>query len=186
METIRSFIGIDLNDEVKGKFADIQAEFKTVHEFQSVKYVDPYIIHITVKFLGNITLSEASNICEALKMVKFKPFEIRFKGVGVFPNKKRIRIIWVGIDDAEHLKSLYDLIVSKLPGKLNEKRAFSPHITLARVKRFNPREMSLLLQKVEQLSEVNAGTFIVNAIQLKRSTLTPKGPMYETIEEILL
>jgi 2'-5' RNA ligase len=119
-------------------------------------------------------------------MVKFRPFEIEFKGVGVFPNKKRIRIIWVGIDDADELKSLHELITSKLPDKFNEKRAFSPHITLARVKRFNPLEMSLLLQKVEQLSEIDVGTFTVNAIQLKKSTLTPKGPMYETIEEIKL
>lgn len=186
MEAIRSFIGIDLNDEMKGKFADIQTAFKTFHDFQSVKYVDPYIIHITVKFLGNIVLSEASNICEALKMVKFRPFEIAFKGLGVFPNKKRIRIIWVGIDDADELKSLHRLITSKLPGKFNEKRAFNPHITLARVRRFNPLEMSLLLQKVEQLSKIDVGTFTVNAFQLKKSTLTPKGPMYETIEEIKL
>ncbi len=186
MESIRSFIGIDLNDEVKGKFADIQSAFKTFHEFQSVKYVDPNIIHITVKFLGNVSLSEASNICKALKMVKFKPFEIGFKGLGVFPNKKRIRVIWVGIDNANELESLHELITSKLPSKFNEKRIFNPHITLARVKRFNPLETSLLLQKVEQLSTIDVGTFTVNSFQLKKSILTPKGPIYETIEEIKL
>ena len=186
MEAIRSFIGIDLSDEVKGRFSDIQAEFKKIHELQSVKYVDPHIIHITLKFLGNITSSEVSNISQNLKIIKFRPFEIQFKGLGVFPSKKRIRIVWIGINDADNLTNLYDLISSKLPDRFSENRLFKPHITLARVKRFNPLEMSLLSQKVEQLSEIDAGTFKVNAFQLKRSTLTPKGPLYETIEEVEL
>jgi len=184
METIRSFIGIDLSDEVKSRFSDIQADFKKIPELQSVKYVDPHIIHITLKFLGNITSSEVSNISQNLKIIKFRPFEIQSKGLGVFTSKQRIRIVWIGINDADNLTNLYDLISSKLPDRFSEDRLFKPHITLARVKRFNPLEMSLLSQKVEQLSEIDAGTFKVNAFQLKKSTLTPKGPLYETIEEI--
>jgi 2'-5' RNA ligase len=186
METIRSFIGIDLSDEVKSRFSDIQTDFKKIRGLQSVKYVNPNIIHITLKFLGNITLSEVSNISQDLKIIKFRPFEIQFKGLGVFPSKKRIRIIWVGIDDAGNLANLYDLISSKLPDRFSEDRLFKPHITLARVKRFNPLEMSLLSEKVEELSKIDAGTFKVNAFQLKRSTLTPKGPLYETIEDVEL
>jgi len=186
METIRSFIGIDLSDEVKSRFSDIQADFKKICGLQPVKYVDPNIIHITLKFLGNTTLNEVSNISQDLKIIKFRPFEIQFKGLGVFPSKKRIRIIWIGINDADNLTNLYDLISSKLPDRFGEDRSFKPHITLARVKRFSPLEMSLLSGKVEQLSEIDAGTFKVNAFQLKRSTLTPKGPLYETIEEVEL
>jgi len=186
MESIRSFIGIDLSDEVKSRFSDIQAEFKKSCELQSIKYVDPPIIHITLKFLGNITLSEALSIAQNLKEIKLRPFEIQFKKLGVFPSKKRIRVIWIGIDDADNLKHLYDLISSKLPDKFGKDRLFEPHITIARVKRFTPLEMSLLLRKVEELSEIDAGTFMVTAFQLKRSTLTPKGPLYETIEEVEL
>ena len=186
MQSIRSFIGIDFDENTKAAFLKIQREKLKLHEFTSVKVVNPGTAHITLSFLGQIGLSEASRLSEALRSISYHPFCVTFRGVDVFPNKRRMRVIYIGILPSEDLKELYGLLTAALPKKYFPDRRFDPHVTVGRVKRFVPSELNALAHTVSALSTYHVGRFNVSAFQLKKSTLTPKGPIYETLEEFRL
>jgi 2'-5' RNA ligase len=187
VQSIRAFVGIDLDDEIRENLLAIQRDKLKMDQFSSIKAVDPRIAHITLSFLGNKTSVELSAIADALRSISFHPFCVTLCGVGVFPNLKNIRVVHIGLSDAEDVKALYDQIVKALKGRHEpEKRKFDPHITLGRVKRRIPEELSLLAATIAPLSATFVGHLNVAAFQLKRSTLTPKGPIYDTLEEFRL
>jgi len=114
------------------------------------------------------------------------PFTITFKDTGVFPNKNYIRVVWIGIHKSDKLKAIagnIDESLSKL-GFKKEKREFSAHLTIGRVK--TARNMELLLKKIEEFSNFDFGKQDIISIKLKKSDLTPKGPIYTTLKEIKL
>jgi RNA 2',3'-cyclic 3'-phosphodiesterase len=185
--SIRAFIGIDLDSKTREGLLAVQHDKLKIDQFSSVKAVDPQIAHITLSFLGNKTSSELSLIVEALRSVSFHPFCVTLCGIGVFPNMKKIRVIHVGLSDSKDIKTLYDLIVEAMKGKHKpDNRKFDPHITLGRVKRTIPEELSLLAAIIAPLSTLFVGQLNVSSFQLKKSTLTPKGPIYDTLEEFRL
>jgi 2'-5' RNA ligase len=100
---------------------------------------------------------------------------------------KRIRVIHVGMRDSKDTKTLHELILKALKGKHEpDKKKFDPHITLGRVKRIIPEELTLLAAAITPLSTSFVGQLNVSSFQLKKSTLTPTGPIYETLEEFRL
>jgi 2'-5' RNA ligase len=185
--SIRAFIGIDLDSKTRERLLAVQRDKLKMGQFSSVKAVNTEIAHITLSFLGNKTSSELSLIVEALRSVSFHPFCLTLCGVGVFPNMKKIRVIHVGLHDSKDIKTLYELIVEGLKGKHKpDKKKFDPHITLGRVKRNIPEELLLLAATIAPLSALFVGQINVSSFQLKKSTLTPKGPIYDTLEEFRL
>ena len=186
MQSIRSFIGIDFDDNTKAAFLKIQREMLKLHEFTSVRVVSPGTAHITLSFLGHVKLSEASRISEVLRSISYHPFCITFRGVDVFPNKRKMRVIYIGILPSKDLKELYGLLATALPKRYFPDRRFDPHVTVGRVKRFVPSEQNALADTISALSTYHVGRFNVSAFQLKKSTLTSKGPIYETLEEFKL
>jgi len=129
-------------------------------------------------------------IKSALAGISQKPFELELRGVGFFPaasldKARNIRVIWVGMErGAEQLKALQEEVESEMHalGFPFEKR-FSAHVTLCRVKKpLRPKnELRRVLKKIEELREVEAGKMLVDELKLKKSTLTPKGPIYEDL-----
>jgi RNA 2',3'-cyclic 3'-phosphodiesterase len=186
MQSIRAFIGIDPDDETRERLAKIQRDSLKMDQFSSVKVVDPRTVHITLNFLGNITPFELAAIREALSSISFHPFCVTLDGISVFPSVKKMRIIHVGLNESEDLKALHGLIVKALEEKHASDRKFDPHITLGRVKRAIPAELKQLATIIAPLSTSYIGRFNVSSFQLKKSTLTPKGPIYDTLEEFLL
>jgi 2'-5' RNA ligase len=186
MQSIRAFIGIDPDNETREELLTIQRDKLKIDQFSSVKAVDPRIAHITLSFLGNITSSELSAITEALGSISFHPFCVTLSGIGVFPSMKKIRVIHVGLSDSEDMRTLHELIVEALKGRHGPDKKFDPHITLGRVKRTIPAELKLLAATIAPLSTSFVGYLNVSSFQLKRSTLTPKGPIYDTLEEFRL
>lgn len=186
MQSIRAFIGIDPDNETREKLLAIQRDRLKLDQFSSVKAVDPRIAHITLSFLGNITSSELSTIAEALSSISFHPFWVTLSGIGVFPSLKKIRVIHVGLSDSKDMKMLYELVVEALKGTHRSDKKFDPHITLGRVKRTIPTELKLLAARIAPLSKSFVGSLYVSSFQLKRSTLTPKGPIYDTLKEFRL
>ena len=120
-----------------------------------------------------------------LDKIAFQPFEVVLKGVGAFPSLRRVNVVWVGIEQgsAELLH-----VASQLEPKLRglgfkpDRRGFVPHITVARVK--SGRNRDVLANTVANVSRMEFGGFGVDAIKLKKSVLTPKGPMYSTLHEV--
>ncbi len=180
---IRTFIAVDLPDSFIDTIAKIQQELKG-----NIKLVDPKQVHITMKFLGDVPEKKIPKIEDALSGVKSEPFTARVQGVGAFPKPGYARVIYIGADPAETFTKLYAEVESALTslGFKREKRLFTPHATLARVKH-NPEEARMRLRDtIEHLSDIEVGTMDVDTIKLKKSTLTPKGAIYETLKEVHL
>ena len=184
MTKFRGFIAVDIGPFPK--IIEFENDIKNTDA--DVKLVEPKNVHITLKFLGDTDENLIDKIEEIMKksVEKIKPFEIELKGTGVFPNIKYIKVIWIGINDIENLKTISNTIddpLSKL-GFEKEKRAFSAHLTLARVKSIKNKDK--LLQIVEKYNNTDFIKINVDSIKLKQSELTPKGPIYTTIREVKL
>jgi len=186
MQSIRAFIAIDPDNETRKRLLTIQRETLKMHQFSSVKVVNPLAAHITLSFLGNITPLELSAIRDALRSVSFYPFCVTLNGIGAFPNIKKMRVIHIGLSDSADLKKLHKLIVESLTGVYAAEKRFDPHITIGRVKRAIPSEMKDLAKVMAPLSTLFVGRLDVSSFQLKKSTLTPNGPIYDTLEEFKL
>jgi 2'-5' RNA ligase len=178
---LRVFVAIDIGD------AEILSRLENARDLilstkADVKPVSRENMHITLRFIGEVPLELANEICKALETIRFKPFKIRIKGVGVFPNISRPRVIWAGVDgDVEKLVSLHDEVEARLRklGLPGEKEKFIPHVTLARVKSGRNREA--LVKTIMSISDMVFGEITVDRILLKRSILTPSGPIYSDI-----
>jgi len=182
-ERIRSFIAVDLDDQtIKGRIVNVQSEL--VQTRAQLKLVDPEIMHFTLRFLGEVPIQTVEKVKEILAELHFKPFTAHFSGVGTFPSASRINVVWVGITQGkEQLAEISQQIEPKLRqvGLAADNKGFNPHLTIARVKSGENR--AALAAAVEKMHDLEFGTMQVECVRLKRSTLTPKGPIYSTIFE---
>jgi 2'-5' RNA ligase len=182
MEKIRTFIAIDI--PVSQKIKEVLSEIKKTGI--NAKFVEPENIHLTLKFLGDTDQSLINKIIEAIEksVENISPFEIKFKNIGVFPNLHYIKVVWLGVENIEILKQIAENIDEKLNkiGFKKEKREFSAHLTVARVRSaMNKEKLIKLLYKYQ---EVEFQKLTVNKIIFKKSQLTQKGPIYTNIGEI--
>ncbi len=153
-----------------------------------MKTVKPENIHLTLKFLGELSEGKVDEIHRALTdcLSPFSSFEISLRGVGVFPNVKRMRVIWVGFDkNKEKLVEMNHSIEGALEGiGFRRDSRFHPHLTLARVK--SPRGKEELISFIETHREISFGESRIESVELMKSTLTPKGPIYSTLRQVKL
>ena len=176
---VRTFIAIDLTPEVRGRMQGPQEILAGCRARLSV--VSPDAIHITLKFLGEIDERTLARVKEALHAIRFEPFEVSVGGVKGNPPSSP-RVIWSGVRDEGACGRVFALVEEALAplGIPKERRAYTPHATLARVKRFDPS----LLPVLRELAPEEFGSCEVRCIRLKKSTLTPSGPIYEDIMEV--
>jgi 2'-5' RNA ligase len=190
MEQIRCFIAIELPEEVKAGLTRLQAKLKASQ--LRVKWVDPYGIHLTLKFLGNVDADRLSQITGAIKEAAqgVSPFHLEIKGLGIFPNLRRVQVAWVGISgEVDKLLQLQKRLESNLAGLgfAPEPRAFTPHLTLARVRdQASPDERQRLGQLISDTKFEADYSFPVRAISLMRSQLTREGAIYSQISSVEL
>jgi 2'-5' RNA ligase len=184
MSTFRGFIAID----IKATPQIITFEKEIAKTGADVKLVEPGNIHITVKFLGDTDENHIDAIEQSIKesVLAIKPFSIILKGTGVFPNQNYMKVIWIGITDEGNIETIARAIDEKLEplGFKKENRGFSPHLTVGRVK--TARNKDQLLKVIGNYKTVEFTIQNVQLITLKKSELTPKGPIYTTIREVLL
>jgi len=182
-ESIRSFLAFDIeNDTVLNRLATAQRQlFQTGAD---LKLVEPQNIHITVRFLGNITPETAEKIFEEMKKTQFTPFTVQIKGLGAFPDLRYPRVVWAGITTgADQLKSVFNQLEPRLRGLgfTPDSKGFSPHLTIARVR--SGRNKQQLAQFITENANYEFGTVNAKCLRLKKSILTPKGPVYSTLKE---
>ncbi|NON62171.1 MULTISPECIES: RNA 2',3'-cyclic phosphodiesterase [Acidianus] len=151
-----------------------------------IKPVEPDNIHITLAFLGEVNEYRIKDVNEALSLLKFKRFKITLSDTGAFPNNIKPRVVWVGIKEGfQELKNLRIQILRELSARrihVEDEKEFLPHVTVARVKSLkNLQNLIKLLQ--ENMSEYY-GEEEVDRVTLFKSTLTPKGPIYDKIYEV--
>ena len=181
---VRAFIAIDIPDgEVKEKILEFQRIISQAGA--DLKPVEPENIHITLRFLGDVRMAVIDNLKAELCGIRFSPFKITLKGVGVFPDIRRINVVWVGIDEGNiGLIDLYGKINRSL-GRLGippDRRGLSPHLTVARV--HSGRNRDIISKTVGGLVDAEFGSIEVNSFHLKQSTLTPRGPIYQSLCEV--
>lgn len=182
-ESIRSFIAFDMNNgAVLRKITG--AQNLLVKTGASLKLVKPENIHITMRFLGNITLPLVDRIFEEMKNVQFIPFDVKIQGVGVFPHLRYPRVAWVGITEgADQMRSVSSQLEPRLRklGFAPDHKGFSPHLTIARVK--SGRNKAELVECISENANSEFGVIKAECLRLKRSNLTSKGPVYSTLKE---
>ena len=135
---IRSFLAFELPADVMSKMEKVSGQLKKTP--LSVKWVNPKNIHLTVVFLGNIREDDLSEIEKSTGIVcsRYDSFEISLNGIGVFPNIRLPRVIWLGLDgDMERMSFFRDTLQKRLNpfGVKQEKRKFKPHLTLGRFRK---------------------------------------------------
>jgi 2'-5' RNA ligase len=179
--SFRGFISVDIdrNEMVE----NLQAGLRKTGA--NLKLVNLDNIHLTLKFLGNTSEALVPKIKEIMEegARNIAPFELELIGVGAFPNMNRIQVVWVGTRCGEGLVDLAAYLEDELHqlGFKKEKRKFSPHITLARVK--SARNLDSLRGVLKEHAEERFGVQRIDRIRLKRSELRPSGPIYSVVEE---
>ncbi|MFX1565046.1 MAG: RNA 2',3'-cyclic phosphodiesterase [Promethearchaeota archaeon] len=180
MAAIRCFIAIEVEDpDVLRQINRIQQELQS--SGAKLKLVEPQNLHFTLHFLGNIDESRIDGLSEILQNIEGNVFEVELLGLGCF-RPQRPRVIWIGCTGGseqiiQHQKTIgRELRANRFP---SEKRKYSPHLTVVRVRSSLKRDQ--LMEIVRQNENKDFGKFRVKSIKLKKSTLTPKGPIYEDL-----
>ncbi|MBI5599303.1 MAG: RNA 2',3'-cyclic phosphodiesterase [Deltaproteobacteria bacterium] len=196
---LRTFIAIELPDEVRAKLETLQDRLKkdTVIDgwlageagiSKVISWARPDTIHLTLKFLGDIEAGRVDAISGELKKAAegANGFTINIHGFGGFPNLKNPRVMWVGVEESDGLRLLYENIESRMEplGFEREKRGFSPHLTVGRVK--DPRNGKRLGEKFEGLEIDVSASFRVSDIVLFKSELGPGGAAHTPLRRFLL
>ena len=185
MNKIRAFLALDIYK--KETLEKLQRELMSsavANEWlqHKVKPIDKQNFHFTVIFLGHMDLTIINELSKKLSEIKFEPIEITYRGLGVFPSSNFARIIWVGVDERskQEISNLAENITSKtISLGIRTDKQFIPHITLFRNKmRGSNLHLGDILTKFENKI---FGYDVIDKIQLKRSELTPSGPIYSNI-----
>ncbi|MCL0076634.1 RNA 2',3'-cyclic phosphodiesterase [Dehalococcoidia bacterium] len=191
MEQIRAFIAIRLPDQVKCDLSQLLNRIRPGQE-RAVKWVNPDSIHLTLKFLGNIPAEKAVDIARAIgeAAAVVKPFTLELQGLGAFPNLRSPRVVWVGVGgDVQlivNLQKRIDQVLIHL-GFPTERREFSPHLTLGRVRdKATSQERRSLGESIGSVQLESSLPFLVDEVCLMRSTLTSAGAIYDRLASIHL
>jgi 2'-5' RNA ligase len=178
---VRAFVAVFPPPEVRRALVDAAHELPVVGE---VRWVRPENVHLTLKFLGDVSGDHLGRVAEALEPVRLRhePFEAEPSGFGAFPSIRRARILWAGIGEGSgRLGALAQDVEASLEplGFEREDRAYVPHLTLGRA-----RGRPVALEAVETLSPVPG--FPVRDVELVESVPGVAGPTYSTLATYLL
>jgi RNA 2',3'-cyclic 3'-phosphodiesterase len=186
---MRAFIAIELPANIKNDLTKIQDKLKI--SLPKINWVKPANLHLSLKFLGEISSSQLEPIVQIItEIIKTTPpFEIDLETLGVFPNYRAARVIWIGTDQPPiPLKQLAEQLETNLfaIGLPKEEHPFRTHITLGRVKNpLIPEDLKKGMEKVKNdRADKNFGfKFKIEGITLFQSLLSPGGPIYSIIKK---
>lgn len=190
----RCFLAIDMQPSLVEKIGEVQKEFKKTKN--NVKYTEKENLHFTIKFFGNITEDKIDEIKNVIKKVIIKikeesindilddadfKTELAIEGIGTFPNKKYMKVLWIGTKNNDFLTDLQKELDSEFEKIGFEKeKNFKTHLTIGRIR--NLKYKKEFKEKIEELETINIGNMSISKISLKKSELTPEGPIYSDIE----
>ena len=176
---MRSFVAIEISsNEIINLISKFQSEINI-----NAKPVEPYNLHFTMQFLGEISQETAEKVMLSLNAIKFSKFVVNFKGVGVFPKLNFPRIVWIGTD--ENSGNLLIKLAKKVEDALTPlgfsvDKPFKPHITVFRIK----NKIGDISKELDKFKSIDFGTQEITGFKLKQSVLSSKGPIYSDLMEI--
>lgn len=180
---MRAFLAAEIDEELKDKIAEVENQLKEADA--PVKFVEPHNLHFTFKFFGEIDEEKTGEIINAVenKVQNYGSFEISIKGVGVFPNSRYIRVIWLGVEDSELFSKLQmDMDEDFAELGFKKERSYVPHLTVGRVR--GAKNKGALISKIDELDEVEIGKMKIGKLLLMESVLKrDSGPVYTVVKE---
>lgn len=181
MPTIRSFIALNLTADIQRQLDDIIQSLK--QQTTIVRWVPSQNIHLTLKFLGDVSLANIETLQRVLagEAARHAPFTFTVGGFGAFPNTRWPRVLWVGVQAPPALTAAQRGIEAETQrlGYTNEERPFSPHLTMGRVSNnASPQEARRLSEALAQVKIGELGQVMVKSVYLYRSDLNPGGAVY--------
>ncbi|MBD3193024.1 MAG: RNA 2',3'-cyclic phosphodiesterase [Candidatus Heimdallarchaeota archaeon] len=182
--TIRSFFAVDIDDKtITRELTKIQNDLNVPNS--RLTFVTPENFHFTLKFLGNIEEAIVPELQSRAEQVQFSPFEIEIEGLGCLPGFHYINVVYAdvtkGVANLELLSKKMEEVCVGMDVK-PRRRAFKSHLTVARVKRIQNR--NLLVEKIKQHVTKRFGAMTVRSFKLKKSVRTPDGPIYTNLFEV--
>lgn len=190
----RTFIALELDDSLRRFLGEIISQ--AARELPNLRWVDPAGIHLTLAFLGELTGEQLAAAISASEVAaqKATPFDFRLKGLGVFGSSLQPRVVWMGVEEqpsgqveGSPLQRLHRVLNKELEqrGFEVEKRPFSPHLTLARVKqRLSPYEQQSLQRLLHsKQAAVSSPMHHVNHLNVMKSELSRAGAKYTCLRE---
>ena len=184
---MRLFLAIPAPPAVRQLAEEAVAQLRGAGE---VRWVEPDLLHVTLKFLGEVPAERREEIESAAAETanKFSALVVECGGVGAFPNSRKPRTVWLGLSGQGEgaLAALAGELESALAarGFPREERPFRPHLTLGRVK--GPKGLSKLARRLERAADTQTVEWPVRSLHLVKSDLRPTGPLYTTLREFPL
>jgi RNA 2',3'-cyclic 3'-phosphodiesterase len=181
----RTFICVELPASIRAQAEALQGGLAGLGD--KIRWVSPANLHLTLRFLGEISRSQVETVCSAVRCAaaRVDGFAIRFSGTGCFPSPHRPRAFWIGVPEAADLNHLFQAIETELfcAGFPRESRPFSPHLTLGRVRadRSSPK-LGLALAG----AEFEAAPFPITEVTVMKSELSSSGAAYSPIARVRL
>lgn len=186
-DEIRAFIAIPLPKEVIEYLAEIISTLKLTMPDKSVKWVQSGNIHLTLKFLGNISKSTLHFLFEKIKTDnQFSPFNLTINKLGAFPSLYKPQVIWVGTSTHNTLSELAQFVENStsMVKNENDSKSFSPHLTIARLRPgVKKDQLDIIKQELYKRKEINSISFAINHFCIYQSILTSKGPIYTELRK---
>jgi len=187
MKKIRSFVSVNIDDELRSVFGKVVEELK--QSGARVRWVKPQSFHLTLKFLGNVNMEEVPEISKAVEQCveDIEPFSIVFEGLGGLPRDNHPRVIYVAVSEgAEQLKHIAARLEEEMArfGVQREERQFKPHLTLGRLKSFSGANR--LIEMIHERATEPFGAFEVSEVCLMMSRLKQDGAEYTVLHRAKL
>lgn len=175
---MRLFIAVDVDEQVRRELSSVQKQLRQSFAGAGVKWVHPDLIHLTLKFLGEVPDRDVPRVCRLTEEAarRHSPFEIRVQGVGTFG--KPPRVLWVGVLESEKLAALAEDIEKTFEeaGWPREEKSFSAHLTLARIK--DPKAGGAIERAVQTQPPRSFGDVWIDQVVVYESQLSAGGPIY--------
>jgi 2'-5' RNA ligase len=178
---MRLFVALELTEAVRAALRALVARLEPAGA--DLRWVRPDGMHLTLKFIGELPEAKLPAIREALARVRSaRPVALEFRGLGYFPNERRPRVFWVGVEASDNLPVLAADVEAALEplGVPRESRPFAPHLTLGRFK--SPNRLERLQQEIARLPATEFGRVETAEFALFQSRLSPRGAEYTRLE----
>ncbi|MBA4380855.1 MAG: RNA 2',3'-cyclic phosphodiesterase [Anaerolinea sp.] len=180
---LRSFIAIQMPTAIQDEIEKSTAHLKKALARPLVRWIHPHNVHLTLKFLGDVSSANLELLAHALKREseQHAGFSLSIGGLGIFPNSRRPRVIWIGIEAPAAMQTLYHGIEAAAAhlGYASETRPFSPHLTIGRVNQnVSMADIQKIRATLEQATVGTLGAAPVDAVHIYKSDLQPGGSVY--------
>lgn len=189
---MRIFVAVEISNEIRVRIRELIGVFQNQLGDRAVRWVKPENIHLTLKFIGEMPRERLPDLERVVEQAlsAIEPFEFRVRGANCFPSFERPRVLVVGIDDPNAQLSQIQSSIERgaaEAGFARERRKFSPHLTLGRVRRRSAKaELEKISVTLREHRETEIGNELVSQISIIRSELTPRGPKYTALKTIYL